>query len=100
MRMTFRSLPAGFFGGIVVVVVVIALTLSATALPCRAEIAAAANKDAFTEHDYRRQLLEYNRRTSVDAYEAVGKKDPKWDNAATALLDGVARGMSDADAGW
>ena len=54
--------------------------------------------DAYTEHDYRKALLAFNRRTLVDVYEKSGKKDPKWDGAAKAFLEGVAIRASNAAA--
>src|SRR5262245_35481867 len=63
-----------------------------------AAIPGADNPKAFTEHDYRAQLLEFNRRTTVQVYQQVGKHDPKWDAKVVEFLDGVACHMSNARA--
>ena len=39
----------------------------------------------------RREFLEWNRRTLTDAYDKVGKKDPKWDKLAHEALEHAAR---------
>ena len=44
---------------------------------------------AFTYHDLLRATASYNRRTMSQAYETVGKRDPKWDAAALEFLDGM-----------
>jgi hypothetical protein len=41
-----------------------------------------------------RDALEWNRRTLAGAYEAVGKKDPRWDADAREALDAAARHFS------
>ena len=56
------------------------------------------NPKAYTEHDYRQQLLEFNHRTIVDAYQQVGHHDPKWDDAAKKFLEAMAVELSDGDA--
>jgi hypothetical protein len=43
-----------------------------------------------TEHDYRKALLEFNRRTLVDAYRAVGHRDKRWDANAIIFLEAMA----------
>ncbi len=43
-----------------------------------------------TEHDYRRALLAFNRRTLVDAYRASGHRDKRWDANAIAFLEAMA----------
>src|SRR5688500_16315525 len=53
----------------------------------------------FTEHDYRRTLHQFNRRTSVDAYDTAGRRDPKWDDEAKAFLEAMALSFSNAGAG-
>ncbi len=40
---------------------------------------------------HRREWLEWNRRTTVGAYDKVGKKDPKWDKPAREALELAAR---------
>src|SRR5215213_11992689 len=44
-----------------------------------------------TKHDVYRQLLAFNRRTTVEAYKKVGRRDPKWDAAAEQFLDAMSR---------
>lgn len=61
-------------------------------------IPGADNPKAYTEHDYRKQLLEFNHRTIVDAYQQVGHHDPKWDDAANKFLEAMAVELSDSDA--
>jgi hypothetical protein len=41
-----------------------------------------------------RDMLAWNRRTLGDAYEKVGKKDPRWDGVAREALDAAARNFS------
>ena len=53
-----------------------------------------AKPDAYTEADRHRETLEFNRKTLVDAYKEVGKKDPAWDEAAIKLLNACAVGFS------
>ncbi len=57
----------------------------------RAEIPGASDPKAITEHTFRAALLDFNRRTSVETYKQVGKRDPKWDEPAIAFLESVAR---------
>ena len=38
------------------------------------------NPDAYTEKQYRQDLLAYNKRTMSEAYLQVGDRDPKWDD--------------------
>ena len=59
-----------------------------------AAIPGANDPKAYTEHDYRRAVLEYNRRTMGEAYIAVGKRDPKWEAQAVAFLDALAETFS------
>lgn len=40
---------------------------------------------------HRRDWLEWNRRTTVGAYDKVGKKNPKWDKPAREALEYAAR---------
>lgn len=47
--------------------------------------------NAVTEHAFRAALLDFNRRTSVETYKQVGKRDPKWDEPAIAFLEAMAR---------
>jgi len=48
------------------------------------------NPDAYTEKQYRRDLLEYNKRTLSEAYKQVGERDPKWDALMIEYLDAQA----------
>ena len=43
-----------------------------------------------TGHDAFASALAFNRRTMVGAYDRVGKRDPKWDEPARALLEKTA----------
>jgi hypothetical protein len=43
-----------------------------------------------------RDMLEWNRRTLVGAYDAAGKKDPRWDKPAREALELAARNFSHA----
>ncbi len=56
----------------------------------RAAIPGADNPKAYTEHDYRRTVLEFNRRTMSRMYNQVGKRSPKWDKQAVEFLDRLA----------
>lgn len=55
-----------------------------------ADIPNADDPKSFTNHDFLKATLEYNRRTMVEAYKQVGKRDPKWDADAIAVLEGIA----------
>jgi hypothetical protein len=55
---------------------------------------AAADKDAYTMHTFARESLEFNRRTLGSAYDEVGKRDAKWDDAAREFLEAVAQNFS------
>ncbi len=48
-------------------------------------------QDPVKSERWRRELLEWNRRSMVGAYDKVGKKDPKWDKAAREALELGAR---------
>lgn len=73
----------------------IVCALSAVAV---AEIPGAGDRKAFIEQDYRRAMLAFNRRTLSEAYQASGKKDPKWDAAAVTFLDAMAVRFANAGA--
>ena len=66
----------------IVVVVALALPMGVAAVAARAAIPGADDPKAFTDHDYRRQRLDFNRRTLAGAYDRVGKHDPAWDERA------------------
>jgi hypothetical protein len=51
-------------------------------------------QDAAVIEKCRHDLLAWNRRTLQDAYDRVGKKDPRWDEAARKALDLAARLVS------
>jgi hypothetical protein len=55
-----------------------------------AEIVAAKNAKAITYHDVAKARLEYNRRTLIGAYEAVGSHNEKWNDQAKAFLEQMA----------
>ncbi len=46
--------------------------------------------DAYTEKQYRQELLAYNKQTMSGAYLEVGKRDPRWDDLVVELLDAQA----------
>ncbi|MEA2709813.1 MAG: hypothetical protein QOF78_2414 [Phycisphaerales bacterium] len=54
----------------------------------RAAIPVAA--DAYTDHDYGKAMLAFNRRALHDVYAKSGKKNPKWDALVLKLFDGMA----------
>ena len=51
---------------------------------------AAEPRRTLTQHDFVQQSVEFNRKTLVDAYRDVGKRDPRWDDAAIKFLDALA----------
>ena len=55
-----------------------------------------------TADEFRQRRLEYGRRIYRDAYLKLGARDPKWDDAALALLDAAARydAYRDVPQGW
>src|SRR6266545_4585528 len=63
-------------------------------------IPGADDPKAYTEHHYRKSLLEFNRRTLSEAYKQVGKRDPKWVQDAIKFLDGIALRFSNARVAW
>lgn len=73
-----RSLPRCAF-------VLILIVLSAFA-PAAIPVA----DDAYTEHDYRKAVLAFNRRNLHDVYEKSGKKSAKWDAAVAKFFDAMA----------
>jgi hypothetical protein len=56
-------------------------------------------QDPERQEQLNRDRLDWNRRTLVDAYEKVGKKDPRWDDPARRALEAAARHISDPLAG-
>src|SRR5438552_1408112 len=69
--------------------VVVALAVLTLASASAAEAPTTAPAD-FTEHEYRRAMFDFNRRTLVDAYKTIGHRDAKWDEPAIKLLEGIA----------
>jgi hypothetical protein len=51
-------------------------------------------QDAAAIEKHRHDLLAWNRRTLQEAYDRVGKKDPRWDDPARKTLDLAARMFS------
>src|SRR2546423_310736 len=47
-----------------------------------------------TGHDTFAQALAFNRRMLVGVYDKSGKRDPKWDEPARALLEKTAAGFA------
>ncbi len=78
---------------LLVFAVVFVLQVSAAA-----DIPGAGDPKAFTERDYQHAKMEFNRRTLAAAYQANGKKDPKWDAAADKFLDAMAVRFTNAGA--
>jgi hypothetical protein len=66
------------------------LVLAAPSPEAPAAIPGADDPKAYTEHDYRRRRLDFNRRTLGGAYDRVGKHDPAWDETAVKFLDAMA----------
>jgi hypothetical protein len=64
----------------------------------RADIPGADNPKAFTEHQYRAQLAQFNHRTLVEVYKQVGHHDPRWDKPAIALLERMSLYFSQGNA--
>src|SRR5262245_61650577 len=74
----------------------ITLTIVLTAIgTASAAIPGADDPNAYTRWSYYRDLLAFNRRTTLDVYKQVGHHDAKWDEHANALLDGCAKRMSE-----
>jgi len=69
----------------------IALTLPAAA---NAEDIKPILQDPERQEQRRKEKLAWNQRTLRDAYEKVGKKDPRWDADARAALEIAARHFS------
>lgn len=73
------------------VLVVLGLLAVMPVAPARGDLAAiAAKRDCYTAHTYATEAIEFNRRTLGEAYKEVGKRDPKWDDAALALLEAAS----------
>lgn len=62
--------------------------------PAFAAIPNAGDPKAYTEHQYRKDTLNFNLRTTAGAYKEVGQRDPKWDTQAITFLEGVSKYMS------
>lgn len=71
----------------------VAVTAAATADETRAS--APIPQDAVAIEKRRHDLLAWNRRTLQEAYDRVGKKDPRWDELARKTLDLAARMFSE-----
>ena len=68
-----------------------------------ATLSAEIPQDPERQEQRRRDMLAWNRRTLGDAYEKVGKKDPRWDDRARKTLDLAARVFSNVlepDTDW
>src|SRR2546430_14673238 len=70
------------------------LSMFLAAHPAPAALPGADDPQAYTQHDWLRDHLEYNTRTLAGAYQEVGKHDAKWDAAATKFLKGTAHRMT------
>src|SRR5687767_11752345 len=51
---------------------------------------AAATQAATTWRELKLAMLDYNQRTLVETYKAIGKRSAKWDEPALKLLGGMA----------
>src|SRR4051794_24585986 len=71
-----------------------AVLMLVLAPPTRGAIPNADNPNAYTEHDRCREKLALLRSQSVERYKQAGHHDPKWDEPALALLDGVCKNMA------
>ncbi len=60
-------------------------------------IAIPAGSDAMIAKDLSTDVLAFNRRTLVDAYEEFGSKNEEWDNEAKAFLAEVVKHFSRAE---
>lgn len=60
----------------------------------QAAILGADNPNVYTEKNYLDELLAYQRQTTVDAYDKVGKHNAAWDEKAKAFLDAMAIRMA------
>ncbi|MBC8105956.1 MAG: hypothetical protein H7Z14_05155, partial [Anaerolineae bacterium] len=60
-----------------------------------AAIPGADDPNAYTRWTMQRDLLEFNRRTTVEAYKQFGHRDPKWDAKAIELLEGTAKHLTE-----
>ena len=56
------------------------------------------NPAAYSEKQFRLDLLEHNRRTMSQAYLEVGTRDPKWDTLMIEYLDAQAESFSNGGA--
>jgi hypothetical protein len=74
----------------IVIVVVASVALLVLAAAARAALPGGVDPKAFTQHDLLTSRLEFNKRTLAGAYKAVGRHDPKWDDAAVQFLDAMA----------
>jgi tetratricopeptide (TPR) repeat protein len=45
----------------------------------------------YTYIEYSRDLLDFNRKTVVEPYQKIGKRDPKWDAKAIAYLEEIVQ---------
>lgn len=66
----------------------------AAALADKTEADPPIPQDAAAIEKHRHDLFAWNRRTLQEAYDRVGKKDPRWDAAARKALDLAARMFS------
>jgi hypothetical protein len=66
--------------------------------PANAEILGANDPNSYTERRLLEDKLKYNFRTGLEAYKRVGKRDPKWDDAAMRFLEKQLTAMTYAGA--
>ncbi len=70
----------------VAVITALSLSLLCSAVAL-AVIPNSDNPEAYTEKQYRLDLLEYNKQTMSGAYLEVGHRDPRWDDLVVEFLD-------------
>ena len=72
----------------IVAVFVVGCVLAPSA---RADIPGANSPKVYTDTQRAADELQYNRKRFVETYNAVGRKNPKWDGEAVAFLEQVCR---------
>src|SRR5437762_6435723 len=87
MRRTMPELPAVGRYRPRLSVASLLLTILPIGVHARADLPNDAN--AYTQREFLRDSLEFNRKTFVDAYKSVGRKNPAWNSYAVAYLDRI-----------
>src|SRR5688500_14578458 len=63
-------------------------------VPCQADLPGAKDQNAYTLHDYAKEMLAFHRHTMEEAYNKVGKRDERWDAAVLKFLDALAQNFT------